>query len=212
MYPGITSPPPPAPEKKKAWARRHPVWTVISGLAGLIIVLITAGAIAAPGSATSATPAPPATSAPAVPAAPAPAPAQTGPVAGAVGDPLTLSNDTGDIGTITVKSVNATSTPYDQYGEAPKHGEFLIANVRADATGDMSVYEGDFYVLVNGQHYEQGNGNALFALSGDTLGMTDLHAGEHTSGPIVFDIPAGVHGKIVYDPNFDGPPIGSWSF
>lgn len=91
--------------------------------------------------------------------------------------------------------------------------------VHVSATADSSytrgwfVSESDFYDLVSGSHYTNGNGNAFDALtSGQANSLsTQLAAGEAADGWLSFDVPRR-HGKIVYAPNSNGQPIAEWSY
>jgi hypothetical protein len=85
--------------------------------------------------------------------------------------------------------------------------------VHVSATADSSytrgwfVSESDFYDLVSGSHYTNGNGDAFQANSLST----QLAAGEAADGWLSFDVPRR-HGKIVYAPNSNGQPIAEWSY
>ena len=114
---------------------------------------------------------------------------------------------------ITVKSLEYSTTPYDEYGSGPRRDVFLIFKVRVDGLASTSVYEGDFYVVTkNGARLEAGNGNAWDAVNyDDTLGWAEVNAGQHKAGYIVFDSPV-EHGTLEYDPNFEGEPVVTWEF
>jgi hypothetical protein len=109
--------------------------------------------------------------------------------------------------------VEVTTQPPDQYSNGPANGYFVIAHmkfqVRNDHTQGFDINPFDFYAEVRGQHYEYGNGNAMFV--NGTLNAATLGAGESTSGVIAFDAPA-VHGKIACAPNYSGGPIAFWKF
>jgi hypothetical protein len=131
-----------------------------------------------------------------------------------VGLPMVVLADDGTVaGQITAVSVRSTRNPADQYSPAPAHGYFVIFTIRADAKqAGLNVGETDFYALINGQHYNVGDGNAYSATDpAADLNYATLNAGEHTQGVIAFDLPA-VHGTLEYAPNFNGGDLGGWKF
>lgn len=219
-------PPPPSapPPSRPPPHKRHPgLW--IAALAAVAVVVAVGAGIGIGASVGQKTPtatssSSPATTQPSQPATPtppqesAPPPAQpSGPIALNVGEPLTVTQDGVDVGTLTISSVDVTSQPPDQYSDGPANGYFLIAHVkfhvRNDYTQGFPINPFDFYTVVNGQHYEYGNGNAMFVNT--TLNAATLGAGESTTGSIAFDVPA-PHGKIAYAPNLSGGPIAFWRF
>jgi hypothetical protein len=112
--------------------------------------------------------------------------------------------------------VQTSTRPADEYGSAPQYGYFLTVQVRAMAVASyrngFDIGPIDFYALVGSSHFEEGNGNALDAPGADReLDYATLNAGEATSGTLVFDVPA-KHGKIAYSPEFEGGPLGYWTF
>jgi len=134
------------------------------------------------------------------------------------GQETLTETDTGTtIGTLTLASPHVTTYPADSYGERPQNGYYVIVTARAGAdqgyTGGYDVSTSDFYALVGGQHYDEGDGNAYQALSdiNSELGYTTLAAGETTSGKLVFDLPSR-HGEIVYAPNYGGQPLAEWKY
>lgn len=150
---------------------------------------------------------------------PTPTPAQSGPDMLTAGQTETLQDTSSGatIGTLTVKSAQVTTQSADGSGNAPVNGYFVVVHVTAAAdsayTSGWYVSESDFYDLVNGQHYDNGNGNAFDALtSGQANSLsTQLAAGETTDGWLSFDVPKR-HGEIVYAPNGNGQPIAEWSY
>ena len=134
-----------------------------------------------------------------------------------LGTPMIVSQGGQDAATLKVTSVRAFTTPADQYGEPPQHGWFVVAHVTAKTdpafTDGFAINPFDFYAQVRGQHFDGGDGNSMFALpmSQQMMSVMTLGAGERTSGLIVFDVPA-PHGQIMYSPNLDGQPLGSWRF
>ncbi|HEY5987039.1 MAG TPA: hypothetical protein VIV12_11790 [Streptosporangiaceae bacterium] len=218
-----TSPTMSTPPRRPHWPRRHPVLTTLAAVAaGFTLLIIALGVVfgAAVQQATqpnhiTATHA--AASQPAQPAATQPA-QPAGPQTMALGDTAVISQDGRDAAHITVARVTTTTQPADpEFGMAPQNGWFVIVHIRARALGNYSggfdVNPFDFYARAGHRHYEQGNGNAFDALpmSQNTMDAVTLNAGESTSGVIVFDLPS-PHGKIAYAPNFEGGPLGYWSF
>lgn len=143
-----------------------------------------------------------------------PALAEEGPISGKVGDTVTVTQDGTDVGTMTVSKLETSTMPYDEYGSKPKNGVFLIFSVELAATANqMDVYEDDFYVTMSdGTRFDQGNDNSWDAIDlDDTLGYITLNAGEKTSGVLVFDVPE-EHGTLAWAPNYEGGPVGAWTF
>jgi hypothetical protein len=136
-----------------------------------------------------------------------------------MGGPAAITeSDTGQAeGTVTVSSPRVTTYPADSYGSGPQHGYFVIVTVTAIAdaayTGGFDISTSDFYALVSGRHYDEGNGNAYGALSdmNSELGYVTLAGGETASGKLVFDLPSR-HGEIIYAPNYDGQPLAEWKY
>jgi hypothetical protein len=150
-------------------------------------------------------------------AAPAPSPPAPSTMRMPLGTPMIVSQGGQDAATLKVTSVRAFTTPADQYGEPPHHGWFVVAHVTARTdpafTDGFDINPFDFYAKVGGQHFEMGDGNSMFALpmSEDMMSAVTLGAGERTAGLLVFDVPA-PHGQIMYSPNLDGQPLGSWKY
>jgi len=134
-----------------------------------------------------------------------------------LGTPMIVSQGGQDAATLKVTSVRAFTTPADQYGDPPHHGWFVVAHVTARTdpafTDGFDISSFDFYAKVRGQHFDEADGNSIFALPMSQEGTftTTLGAGERTSGLLVFDVPA-PHGQIMYSPNLDGQPLSSWKF
>jgi hypothetical protein len=217
-----TTPQPPSPPRSPRHFGRKILGLALAGLA--IIAAFAIGAGISAGKA--ATPAPAPSSAPCLgcpsaspPAAPAPAtpPPASDAMDLPLGLPAGITQGGTDAATVNVKSAEVFTTPADQYGEAPQNGYYIKARVSARAlasfTGGFDVTSSDFYVKAGGEHVQEGDGNAYYALpdSQSELGYVTLAAGEHTSGWLVFDSPA-PHGTIVYAPNLDGQPVASWKF
>ncbi len=133
-----------------------------------------------------------------------------------IGQAAIITIDGTEAASLTIASVQASTRPADAYGSAPQHGYFLTVRVRAMALpsywNGFDIGPMDFYALLRSSHFEEGNGNALDAPGADReLDYATLNAAESTSGTLVFDVPA-KHGKIAYAPEFEGGPIGYWSF
>lgn len=130
-----------------------------------------------------------------------------------IGDTAVISWGSGDTGNITVSNLETTTTPYDEYGEGPKNDQFLIFTVDLKADADQfDVDEYEFYVVIDGTRYDEGEGNSIDAADyDDQLGYVVLNAGESKSGVLVFDVPEG-KGELFYAPNFEGGAIASWKF
>lgn len=227
MYPSdpsttTVSTPPAAPRKKHHWIR----WT-LAGFGALIFgVILLAGLGAALSNAPSVTVAPQkSTSAPAaqapVPAAPAaatPAPSPTGPSTGAIGYTFNATADDGTKADVTALTATSSTRPADlEFGQAPANGHYVVIAVTATdlaASGaSLSFSPSDFYVIIGGQHYDEGNGNAYNAISDTSaeLSYTTLNPGESTHGKLLFDLPS-AHGTLAWAPNYDSPPVAEWSF
>jgi hypothetical protein len=151
----------------------------------------------------------PDTSAPEVTtAAPAQAPAVL-----AVDQTLSISQSsngteegTADI-TVT-KIATANREPVD-YGSKPDHGWYVVVSVKAVATsGSLDINTFNFYLRSsNGFHTEDATYSDAW---GAPLESATLHAGEHSSGTIVFDAPTR-HGQIMFG-DYGGDVIGYWKF
>jgi hypothetical protein len=175
-----------------------------------------AGPASPPASSTPATP-PPASSQPAAPTTPAtPPPAPTTNLAPGMSIHVGSQDGTYN-GTVIIDSISKSTAPADQYGSGPQNGVFVIAKVTmtADAGQQLEVSSLDFYALVHGQHYDEGNGNSYDALSSvnSELQSTTLNGGESTTGYIVFDLPTNTHGgTIIYSPfTGNGSSQSSWN-
>ena len=132
-----------------------------------------------------------------------------------IGQAATVTMDGTDAAKLTVVSVKASTRPADEYGSPPQHRYFLTVEVRATALPSNStgfdIGGIDFYALLSGSHFEEGNGNALDAPGADNELYATLNAGESTSGTLVFDV-SSKHGKIAYSPVDQGGPIAYWTF
>jgi hypothetical protein len=216
------TPPTPPNKKKRHWVR----WTLAG--AGATVLALTVVGIAASGSTTGTPTAQPSSAAPAwtgVPAAtvsspPAPTPTAQDFTNLAPGTPVLITQDGGDAAAVNVKKITVTTTPADpSYGSAPANGYYVIVKVSAttlpDFTKGFDINALDFYALDGaGNQSQEGNGNAFDALS-NSQSNTDitatLGAGQTSTGWEAFDV-SSPHGTIVYAPNFDGQPLGSWKF
>jgi hypothetical protein len=132
---------------------------------------------------------------------------------------LLHNSDNSTVGTLTVSKPVVTTSPADpSYGSRPAHGWYVIFKVTAaaDPTNHDSwwVSPGDLHAVVDGQHYDEGDGNAYQALT-DSQSATDLSAtlgaGESVTSYLAFDVPS-PHGQIAYAPNSDGQPVTVWSY
>lgn len=218
IYEPSPAPAPPAEPPRKTHRVRN--ITLIGG--ALLVTGFIGTAIGVAGSGNSIAPAP-AASAPASPAAPSvtptplPTPTAQDFMRMPLGESVTITQGGTDAADLKVTSAKVFTTAADQYGEPPQHGYYLVVHVSARALNgftegyDFSSF--DFYAKIAGQHFDEGNANAYYALTlnQNELSSTTLAAGERTSGLLVFDVPR-PHGQIVYAPNFDGQPLGSWQF
>ena len=145
--------------------------------------------------------------------APPPTPPPAGPESLGVGQSLSITDGGTDAGTITITSIRNTTQPADSFGEAPQNGYYLIVTVKVSSTEDgLDMNDLDFYALVNGQHYDYGNGNSFEAVSDNNQDLTTtLNNGESETGYLLFDLPS-IHGQIVYAPNFNSAPLAEWSY
>src|SRR5262249_55674963 len=161
---------------------------VFTGITALIIVI----AVAVAGSTTpsvSANAAPPASSAPASPAAPA-APKAPSTMGLAPGQSVTVKDSVlGYQGTVTITGAKVVTGPQTEFGSAPAHGYFVIATVKAAASGgQLDINPFYFYAKAAGQHLDAMNGNAVGAIdSSQELTASTLNGGETATGQIVFD-------------------------
>jgi hypothetical protein len=217
------SPPlaPPAEPPRKPHHRGRNIALIV---AALLITGFTGTIIGVASSGTSTTPQPAASTVPTAPANPAPPTASPIPTPTVqdftrmpLGESVTITQGGTDAANMKVTSAKVFTTAADQYGEPPQHGYYLVVHVSARTlngfTDGFDVSSFDFYAKVAGQHFDEGNGNAYYALTMNQteLSSTTLAAGEGTSGLLVFDVPR-PHGQIVYSPNYDGQPLGSWQF
>ena len=115
-------------------------------------------------------------------------------------------------GRLYVDKVTVTKTDNDpNYPTAATNGNFVVFSVRAESGINGLNIDGvsDFYVLVNGRHYDPDNGNA-YLINGE-LSPTTLNAGEHTEGKVTFDLPS-QHGLLEYAPGYLGAPLATWKY
>jgi hypothetical protein len=127
---------------------------------------------------------------------------------------LTQTNDTGgNSGTATITITSAYNTTVSADGfETPQNGYYVIFNVSiSSAMNGFNVDSSDFYVTVNGQEYQEGNGTSYDAVETDNDLFGTVNGGDTMTGQLYFDLPA-IHGELVYSPNYDGSPICQWSF
>lgn len=116
------------------------------------------------------------------------------------------NNNASDTASVTITSMYNTTQSYGGF-ESPQNGYFVVANVTASSQFDgFNASESDFYALVNGVRYNEGNGNSIFAVANDDYFDTTLNTGESASGQLYFDLPS-IHGTLVYAPNFNSAPI-----
>lgn len=121
------------------------------------------------------------------------------------------NNNASDTASVTITSATNTTQSYDGL-ESPEYGYFVIFNISV-----MSNFNGfnidslDFYVTINGQQYDEGNGNSIFATENDEDITGTVNAGNTVTGQLYFDLPS-IHGELVYSPNYDGAPLAEWSF
>jgi len=194
-------------------------------LAGVVVAAVTGcastGPSASPAAAsTAANSTAPSTSQPANTTADTSSPAPSGPDMLALGQTETLVDPSNNapLGTVTVESATATTRPLNSYGYKPANGYFVAVHVKATAdasnTDGWDIAEPEFYALVQGTHYDPGNGYAMTALT-DAQSMADitavLAAGETSSGWMAFDVPSR-HGYILYAPNSNSQPLAEWKY
>jgi len=145
------------------------------------------------------------------------APQPSGPPTGPIGDTLTITQDGQDAARVTITRVASSTQPADPtFMDGPQNGQFVTAHVKVEVlpsfTGGFDVGAVDLYAKVNGQHFDESNGNAMEAPgTSSELNYTTLTAGESAAGTLVFDLPS-AHGKIAYAANLDGRPLGWWRF
>jgi hypothetical protein len=184
---------------------------VFTAVSALIIVIAVAVAGSTPS--VSANAAPPASSAPASPAAPA-APKAPSTMGLAPGQSVTVNDsDMGYHGTVTITGAKVVTGPQTEFGSAPAHGYFVIATVKAAASGgQLDINPLDFYAKAAGQHFGSMDGNAMGAIdSSQELTASTLNGGETATGQIVFDVPS-AHGQIVYAPGLNSQALASWNY
>jgi hypothetical protein len=136
-------------------------------------------------------------------------PPASAPAALAVGETGSFTSDEGDAD-ITVTKVEAATRDPSPYGDRATHGWFVVVHLKATGnSGSYDVNSFDFYVKSSsGYHTEDPE---YLESWGPVFEGGTLHAGEHLSGTIVYDVPTR-HGKLVYTPNFDNEPLATWSY
>lgn len=209
------APDPAPPRRKPKWYASPLFWTVT--LVGLIGLLVAVVVIAAP-SQRATTSAPQATAAPAP--EPTPTTGETFPDEGVseptkpevvhnrVGETATLiETDTGrEVAKVQVVKVRFSAG--DEFNR-PERGNFLGVYVKTKALADdQTSLWGDFYVTMNGHHYD---GDAYAEGFEPSLDYIDLNAGETAEGWLVFDVPAR-HGEVVLAQSDGSGKIGTWKF
>lgn len=143
-------------------------------------------------------------------------PTPSGPVKLALGDPASVSQDGSDAATIVIGSREVSSQPIDEFSDGPQNGYFIAVHITVRASANLTdgfdINPLDFYALSGHAHFDEGDGNAFEGPRGNgELNATTLNADETASGWLLFDLPAR-HGRVVYAPNLDGPPLAYWKF
>lgn len=145
------------------------------------------------------------------------APEQTAPTQN-LGEPLLISGGLGGETTakVVASDLRVTDAYTANYGltTTPANGYFVTFHIAITNSGDagFSFNPFNYKVIVDGQQYQQANGKSLVVGSAaDALSAGVLAPGTSTGGDITFDLPS-PHGTLVYAPNYDGVPLGSWSF
>ncbi len=208
QFPVYQPPPPPSPKRGRRWLV---VGLVVAAVIGVVAGVALAGPRPVSPGAQSASSASAASTSP--PAVPVSSPAPSGPMSLSVGETLDITQNGTAAGTVTITSMSHTTQSSDGF-ESPEYGYFVIANVKITSTiNGLNIDELDFYVTINGQQFQEGNGNSYDAAGFNENSdiTTTLNAGEYVTGQLVYDLPA-YHGQLVYAPNFDGAPLATWSF
>ena len=197
-------------------------WLIGIGLAAVVLIGGAAGCTALVGSAltnaarpNSVSPTHPASQGGAVSGA-ASSPSPSGPVELSLGDPASVSQDGTDAATVIIGRREVSSHPAGQFSDGPQNGFFVAVHITVRASAGLSdgfdINPLDFYALSGHAHYDEGDGNAFEGpRSNGELDATTLNAGETASGWLLFDLPTR-HGRVVYAPNLDGPPLAYWKF
>lgn len=172
------------------------VFTVIS-----VLVIIIVAAAASSTTSASMTPAPSASSAPAPPASSAPV--QQAPATGTIGDTATITDDSGNIYSVTAKQVIDPAQPADEFN-TPPNGQHLVGvvfTIKAtsgtvnDAADNCATLMGS-----DGQAYD----STVSSIAGydNTTTLIKLNAGESQTLAVVFQVPNGVKATTVkWTPN-----------
>jgi hypothetical protein len=211
---------PPMPPPRKSHRLRN--WLVGSSLAIAALIAGIAGCAAMVGSALTSAASPNsissghATAPVSTHSGAANSPSPSGPVELRLGDQAPITQDGADAATVVISRRVISSQPADAYSDGPQNGYFVAVHIKVNTAASVSdgfdINPLDFYALSGRAHYDEGGGNAFEGpRSGAELNASTLNAGETASGWLLFDLPA-PHGKIVYAPNLDGPPLAYWKF
>lgn len=154
----------------------------------------------------------PSSASPSSPAAtytPAPTATNDGPVTASVGQTLQITQDGSDTADFTLTSVESSSKPRAEYGEAPKEDRFLYVTYKVTGTaGSVEVDPSDLvFRTADGDEFETYDGNAYGALE-RTPDTATVRQGKNARATVAFDVPKGP-GEVVYS-SYSGD-LASWA-
>jgi hypothetical protein len=133
-------------------------------------------------------------------------PASSGPLA--LGSAARITDDTGDVDLVSVLSVAVHRTGLAGHA-APRHGEYLVAEVRFDVTsGSDDVNGASFQIVVGGRTYNAVTGPQDASGYAAALVLGTVDAGRPLTAAVVFDAPS-AHGTIQYAPTT--APLAEWT-
>jgi hypothetical protein len=127
------------------------------------------------------------------------------PFASSFGQPVELSQNGDDAGSVTVDAPSLAASFLDGF-ETPKSGQFVYFDVHFHSQiNGFDTNEWDFYVRdTAGNHYDPSS------WKDPSFSATTLNTDEKVSGYITFDAPA--HGTLVYAPNYGQGSVAEWSY
>jgi hypothetical protein len=126
-----------------------------------------------------------------------------------IGETLVMTSEAGDQLEVTVRKQKFRKTPCGAYGQKPKNGGYLIADVSVKVTkgkGDVSPY--DFEFLTPDDYSMDNTAGGGSYCGNDIASIRGLKAGGKRSGQVVFDVPS-AKGEIIFKSPL-GAVAGSW--
>lgn len=129
-----------------------------------------------------------------------------------IGQPLTITDDTGASAQATVVSVVSKSTGTGDFAESPANGQYAVITIQVKGLkGSFDVNPLDVqYQAANGNTYDMTAGNAVTAGYDPELPTGPVAVGASVGGVVVVDAPAGAPKEIKLTDGL-GAVLGTWT-